>query len=208
MSLQDYIPVAIFALLSAITPGPNNILLMSQGVNFGVKPSLPAVFGIICGFSLMFAVIGLGMSGVFTAFPSLQLWVKIIGTGYLLYLAWLVAHSHSDMQTQRQTRPIGFVKGGLLQWVNGKAWIVVMGVVSAYTTAGNGADYYSQIAVITAIMFLTGFPSLLIWLYFGSVIKRFLTEDRHLKWFNYTMAGLLVLTVVPVMKEIVVQVLI
>lgn len=193
-------PVIVFAFLSAITPGPNNILLMSQGVNFGIKPSLPAVFGIICGFSLMFALIGLGMSGIFVTFPSLQLWVKVIGTGYLLYLAWLVAHSHSDMRTQAQARPIGFAKGALLQWVNGKAWIVVMGVISAYTTMG--ASYYQQIAVITVIMFLTGLPSLLVWLTFGSVIKRFLTQKHHLQWFNYAMAGLLVLTVLPVIKEI------
>lgn len=203
MSIASYLPVTTFALLSAITPGPNNILLMSQGANFGVKPSLPAVFGIICGFTLMFAVMGFGFSGVFNQFPSLQFWIKVIGTGYLLYLTWHVATSHSQIETKQQARPIGFIKGALLQIVNGKAWIVVMGVISAYTTMG--ANYNHQIMVITAIMFLTGLPSLLIWLMFGSMIKRFLTEKRHMKLFNYLMAGLLFLTVVPVIKEIAVE---
>lgn len=133
----------------------------------------------------------------------MQFWIKIIGTGYLLYLTWHVATSHSDIQTQEQARPIGFVKGALLQLVNGKVWIVVMGVISAYTTMG--ANYHHQIMVITAIMFLTGLPSLLIWLMFGSLIKRFLTKKSHMMMFNYTMAGLLFLTVVPVIKEIAVE---
>jgi threonine/homoserine/homoserine lactone efflux protein len=195
--------VVLFAVSSSVTPGPNNIMVMTSGVNFGVKKSLPLLTGICVGFTIMLLMVGLGFSELFEIFPSLHFIIKCIGVIYLLYLAYLIAGSSTSVESNHQTKPFTFMKGALFQWVNAKAWIVATGAIAAFTTTG--ASFLSQNLMIALTFFLVSFPCVGVWLLFGSVLKKVLNSERNKKYFNLVMSGLLVLSVLPVLGEIVDQ---
>lgn len=202
---MDYLVATVFFAVSAsVTPGPNNIMLMTSGVNFGVRKSLPLLTGICIGFALMILLIGLGFGQLFALFPDLHLIIKCLGTLYLLYLAWLIAKSGSVNSTNSQTKPLTFIKGALFQWVNGKAWVVATGAIAAFTTVGAG--YYGQSFTLALTFLLVAFPCAGVWLFFGTLLKQVLKSERYRRYFNYTMSALLVLSVAPVVKEITLQV--
>ncbi|MGF1754483.1 LysE family translocator [Vibrio makurazakiensis] len=199
---MDYLfAVVLFAVSSSVTPGPNNIMVMTSGVNFGVKKSLPLLTGICVGFTLMLLLVGLGFSQLFELFPSLHFIIKCIGVLYLLYLAYLIARSSGDVHSDQQSEPFSFMKGALFQWVNAKAWVVATGAIAAFTTVG--ANFFSQNVMIALIFFVVSFPCVGLWLAFGSMLKNVLNSASSRKWFNLVMSGLLVLSVIPVVSEIV-----
>ncbi|CZF84464.1 MULTISPECIES: LysE family translocator [Grimontia] len=198
---MDYlIAVTLFAISASATPGPNNLLLMSSGANFGVKKSLPLMCGICFGFALMLFLVGVGFGQIFQQFPELHFIIKCVGTAYLLYLAFLIARSGEIEESGAEAKPLTFMKGALFQWVNAKAWVVATGAIAAFTTLGAG--YYTQNLTIATTFFVVSFPSVGIWLLFGSALKRVLSSAARRKAFNYFMAILLVLSVVPVVLEI------
>ncbi|MGL5813715.1 MAG: LysE family translocator [Aeromonas sp.] len=198
---MDYLyAVVLFAISSSVTPGPNNLMVMSSGVNFGVRRSLPLLAGICVGFTLMLLLVGLGFGQLFTLFPSLHLVIKCVGTLYLLYLAWLIARSADELAGKGQARPLGFLKGALFQWVNAKAWVVATGAIAAFTSAGAG--FYEQNLTLALTFFIISFPSVGIWLLFGSVLKRWLAGERARRRFNQAMGALLALSVAPVVREL------
>ncbi len=184
--------VVLFAISASVTPGPNNIMVMSAGASVGIRKSLPLLMGICVGFTLMLLLVGLGFGQLFTRFPELHLFIKCAGTLYLLYLAWLIA------------RPFGFFKGALFQWVNAKAWVVATGAIAAFTSAGS--DPFEQHLVIALTFFIVSFPCVGLWLLCGSLLKRWLANDLARRRFNQVMAALLALSVVPVIREILIPV--
>jgi threonine/homoserine/homoserine lactone efflux protein len=203
-AVMDYLyAVVLFAISSSITPGPNNIMVMTSGLNFGVRRSLPLLAGICVGFAIMLLLVGLGFGQLFSLWPDLHLLIKVTGTLYLLYLAWLIARSAGMATGKEQQQPLSFIKGALFQWVNAKAWVVATGAIAAFTTVG--ASFYSQNLTIALTFFIVSFPSVGIWMLFGSLLNRWLQHDQARRWFNYTMALLLVLSVVPVLGELLTQ---
>ncbi|QSX36561.1 LysE family translocator [Shewanella sedimentimangrovi] len=178
-------------------------MVMTSGLNFGVKKSLPLLAGICLGFTLMLLLVGLGFAQLFAVFPGLHLLIKCVGTLYLLYLALLIARSAGEISAKHQSKPLTFMKGALFQWVNAKAWVVATGAIAAFTSAGAG--FYSQNMTIALIFFIVSFPSVGLWLVFGSLLKNWLGSERSRKGFNFAMAALLVLSVVPVVREILAQ---
>lgn len=204
--MEYLIAVMLFAISSSVTPGPNNILVMTSGVNFGIKKSLPLLSGICVGFTVMLLLVGFGFAQLFELFPQLHFIIKCIGTLYLLYLAWLIAKSAGAMDTNTtnsQSEPLSFMKGALFQWINAKAWVVSTGAIAAFTTLES--NFYSQNLTIALTFLLVSFPCVGIWLLFGSMLKKLLKSQRNMRWFNYSMSGLLVLSVVPVINEIIIQ---
>lgn len=201
--MDYFLAVALFAISSSVTPGPNNIMVMTSGVNFGVQKSLPLLLGICIGFSLMLLVVGFGFAQLFTHYPMLHFIIKCIGVGYLLYLAWLIAKSSSELKSDTQTKPFSFIKGALFQWVNAKAWIVATGAIAAFTSSGG--DLVSQQMIISLTFFFVSFPCVGVWLLFGSLLQNALNSAAQRRVFNLSMAGLLVLSVLPVMHEIITQ---
>lgn len=198
---MDYLfAVVLFAVSASVTPGPNNIMVMTFGVNFGVKKSLPLLVGICVGFTVMLLPVGLGFSQLFELFPNLHFIIKCVGVLYLLYLAYLIARSAGDVDSDKQTEPFSFIKGALFQWVNAKAWVVATGAIAAFTTAG--ASFFTQNILIAMTFFVVSFPCVGVWLAFGSLLKNVLNSPKSRKWFNFIMSGLLVLSVVPVLGEI------
>lgn len=198
---MDYLyAVVLFAISSSVTPGPNNIMVMSAGANFGIRRSLPLLAGICVGFAIMLLLVGLGFGQLFTLFPDLHLIIKCVGTLYLLYLAWLIARSSDELAGAPQAKPLGFLKGALFQWVNAKAWVVATGAIAAFTSAGVG--FYQQNLTIALTFFVVSFPSVGAWLLFGTLLKRWLTSPRARRNFNHAMGALLALSVLPVVSEI------
>ena len=198
---MDYLyAVVLFAISASVTPGPNNIMVMSAGANFGFRRSLPLLMGICVGFTLMLLLVGLGFGQLFTLFPSLHRVIKCVGTLYLLYLAWLIARSADEVTGDASARPLGFLKGALFQWVNAKAWVVATGAIAAFTSAG--ADFHQQNLTIALTFFIVSFPCVGLWLLCGTLLKLWLTHALARRRFNYAMATLLALSVVPVIQEI------
>lgn len=198
---MDYLfAVVLFAVSSSVTPGPNNIMVMTSGLNFGVKKSLPLLTGICVGFTVMLLLVGFGFSQLFELFPSLHFLIKCAGVAYLLYLAYLIARSAGEVESGEQSKPLSFMKGALFQWVNGKAWVVATGAIAAFTTVG--ANFFSQNLMIATTFFLVSFPCVGVWLMFGSLLKNVLNSAKSRMVFNYIMSGLLVLSVAPVVSEI------
>lgn len=201
---MDYLlAVILFAVSSSVTPGPNNIMVMTSGVNFGIRKSLPLLTGICVGFTIMLLLVGIGFAQLFEMFPNLHFIIKCVGTFYLLYLAWLITKSAGSINSGSQSQPLSFMKGALFQWVNAKAWVIATGAVAAFTTVGS--SFYTQNFTIAAVFFFVSFPSVGIWLLFGSMLKKMLKSEQNRRWFNYSMAGLLVVSVIPVIKEITIQ---
>ncbi|MCG9732061.1 LysE family translocator [Shewanella sp. Isolate13] len=187
--------IALFAFSSGITPGPNNIMLMSSGVNFGVKRSIPHLSGICIGFPAMVLAIGLGLSTVFQAYPLLHVIIKYVGIAYLLYLAWLIANSSTKMNGKETANPLSFIQAAAFQWVNPKAWVMGIGAVATFTTMSQALT--PQVMTISLVFFAVAVPSAFIWLGFGVALKRILKKPKQQKIFNVTMALLLVLSILP-----------
>lgn len=193
--MELILTIALFAFSSGITPGPNNIMLMSSGVNFGVKRSLPHLFGICIGFPAMVLAIGLGLSAVFQHFPVLHTVIKYVGICYMLYLAWLIANSSAKMNSKQTPSPLTFIQAAAFQWVNPKAWIMGIGAVAAFTSMSQ--TLAPQVLTIALVFFFVALPSAFIWLGFGVALKRILKNQKQQKIFNVTMALLLVLSILP-----------
>jgi len=178
-------------------------MVMTSGVNFGIKKSLPLLFGICMGFTLMLLLVGLGIGQLFELLPELHLVIKCLGTLYLLYLAWKITKSNSLSSSEIQAVPFTFINGALFQWVNAKAWVVATGAIAAFTVIG--ADFYMQNLVLAATFLIISLPCVGTWLVFGTILRKLLSTQKHQVVFNYFMSILLVLAVAPVVLEITTQ---
>jgi threonine/homoserine/homoserine lactone efflux protein len=179
----------------AITPGPNNVMLTASGVNFGFRRTLPHMLGVVLGFPAMVLAVGLGLGGLFEAYPQIHAVLKYIGITYLLWLAWKIANAGRTEDTGAEAAPLNFLQAAGFQWVNPKAWIAVVGAIATYTTLqGNVIQEVLLIAIVFAFVTL---PSVAIWTLFGTAIRRLLKSNRARTLFNRSMATLLVASLVP-----------
>lgn len=191
--MDYYLAVLTFTFVGAITPGPNNIMLMTSGLNHGVQRSIPHYLGISLGFPVMAAAVGLGMGMIFTAYPALHRVVAIAGAIYLLYLAWKIANAGNPKARRNLQQPLTFIQAASFQWVNPKAWAIAIGAISAFTIPENVAK---SIGFIVVAYLLSGFLCMGIWLKLGTSLRTFL-HGRRVQYFNRAMAVLLVLSVMP-----------
>lgn len=193
--MELIIAIALFAFSSGITPGPNNIMLMTSGVNFGIKRSLPHLMGISLGFPTMILAIGLGLSAVFQTYPIIHQLIKIIGIIYLLYLSWLIANSSSKLEGKSVAKPLSFIQAAAFQWVNPKGWIMAVGAIATFTSVQQ--ELTAQVITIATVFLCVAFPCAIVWLGFGVALKRLLKNERQQKVFNISMAVLLVASIIP-----------
>ena len=195
-----FFAVLFFAVSTTVTPGPNNVMIMSSGVNYGIKASVPHWLGICLGFPLMVLLVGLGFGVVFERYPHLHQLIKVLGVAYLLWLAWRIASAEPIAIEQGKSKPFSFIQAALFQWVNGKAWVMASGAVAAFTSVGG--IYWLEVSIITLAFLLVAFPCVGVWLVFGAALRKILTKAVFQRAFNITMAIILLLSVVPVMLEI------
>jgi threonine/homoserine/homoserine lactone efflux protein len=185
-----------FAAGMSFTPGPNNTLVTSSGASFGFRRSLPLLLGIVVGFTLMVAIVGLGATRLFQALPVLHKVLKVAGSAYLLWLAWRIARADRAGPAGARTRPLSFVEATAFQWINPKGWVFAAGALSAFTSVGGGP--VAEVALITAVLGIACLAGITTWCAFGVAIGRLLSSDRARAVFNWSMAGLLALSVVAV----------
>ncbi|HBN88032.1 MULTISPECIES: LysE family translocator [Rheinheimera] len=195
-----FLAVLFFAFSTTITPGPNNVMIMSSGMNYGIRASLPHLAGICLGFPLMVLLVGLGFGVVFERYPNLHQLIKVLGIAYLIWLAWHIAVAEPKSIAQGKSKPFSFIQAALFQWVNGKAWVMASGAVAAFTSVGG--IYWIEVSVISAAFLLVAFPCVGLWLVCGSALRKILTQPLFQRIFNITMAIILVLSIVPVLMEV------
>jgi threonine/homoserine/homoserine lactone efflux protein len=196
--METLVPYILYCIAMSGTPGPNNVMVMASGVNYGYRRTLPHIFGINIGFSLMLGIVALGLGAAFLAEPRLQLLLKIVGVAYMLWLAWKIATASGIAEGQAGGRPMTFLEGAAFQWVNVKAWFMVMGAISVYAPAG--FTPLQKALYLGGIMLIAGSPPTHIWTLFGVGIRRFLQNPKALRAFNITMALLLVLSLFPMLR--------
>jgi threonine/homoserine/homoserine lactone efflux protein len=182
-----------------ITPGPNNVLVASSGVNFGFRATVPHILGITIGYPVMLLIVGLGLAKIFIAIPLTHLVLKYVSIVYLLYLAWSIARSAAISEAQKIYKPMTFMQGAAFQWVNVKGWVAALSAVTTYTAVNSTLPL--QIAALATLATIITLVSVSSWTFFGAVLRRFLYTERRRRWFNYSMAALLVISIVPVFWE-------
>ncbi|MEO0676355.1 MAG: LysE family translocator [Pseudomonadota bacterium] len=197
MSLELTFALLTFAFASSITPGPNNMMLMASGANFGMARSVPHLAGIAVGFAVMITLVGFGLAQLFELFPVLHTVLKVAAALYMTYLAWKIATAAPKIDAPEEAgRPFTFLQAALFQWVNPKAWAMALTVVSVYMPETLGI----LAPVIVALLFqIPGVPCMVAWAVLGVAMRRFLTTAGRLRLFNGTMGALLVLSVWPIL---------
>jgi threonine/homoserine/homoserine lactone efflux protein len=189
----------IFALVMFFTPGPNNIMLLSSGLTYGFRRTIPHIAGIAIGFAFMVGAVGLGLGTVFLAYPILQSILKYAGAAYLIYLAAMIAFSGPAKPGEGDGRgPMTFWGAAMFQWINAKGWVIVIGTITAYSAI---AQFPLNIAVQTLISLLVGTGSTVVWALFGAAMQPVLTSERLVRAFNILMAVLLLASLYPVFMD-------
>ena len=191
-------PLALFALVSSITPGPNNVMLASSGLNFGFRRSMPHLLGVNLGFTLMIFLVGIGLGSVFQQVPELYTVLKYAGAAYLLYLAWKIANSGGMEDGAVSGKPMTFLQAAAFQWVNPKAWVMAVGVIATYTPQ---AGFFANLVIATVVCGIVNLPSIGVWVTFGTALRRVLHKPWAIRAFNISMALLLVASLYPVALE-------
>ena len=199
MSHSLLIAFVIFATVMFFTPGPNNVMLLSSGLTYGFRRTLPHVAGITIGFAFMVGVVGLGLGTVFITYPVLQTILKYAGAAYLIYLAAAIAMSGPVTPEQDNARgPMTFWGAAMFQWINVKGWVMVIGTITAYAGI---ASFPWNIAIQTALSLLLGVVACSTWAVFGSALRPLLTSRRTIRAFNIVMAVLLLASLYPVFMD-------
>lgn len=196
MPAETLAALFIFALTSSITPGPNNMMLLASGVNFGFRRTIPHLLGIELGFGLLLLLVGFGVGAVFSAEPRLYLVLKVVGGAYLLWIAWQIGTTRKMADTKEGARPLSFLQAALFQFVNPKAWVMAAGAVAAYQQPGSFVR--DSLLIVLAFMSV-GIFCTCAWAGFGTGLKGWLSDPGRLKWFNIGMAALLVASLWPIL---------
>jgi len=198
MTLGLVTAIVAFAFVSSITPGPNNMMLMASGANFGVRASLPHMAGVSLGFGVMVLIVGWGLAGIISALPWLYGVLRWLGAAYLLYLAFKIATAHGVGSKAVGSKPMTFLQAAAFQWVNPKAWAIALGAVTTYAAKDR---LILDVALITLLITVVTVPCVSIWAVFGVGVKRFLNRPGSMRAFNIGMALLLVASLYPLFTE-------
>ena len=196
--METLLPYILYCITMSGTPGPNNAMVMASGANFGLRRTQPHIWGINIGFSLMMFLLALGLGTVFLAEPRLLLVLKVVGVAYMLWLAYKIATANGMGDAAGGGQPLSFLKAAAFQWVNPKAWMMIVGAISVYGPAGYSP--LEKAVYLSLIMLVAGAPPTQVWAAFGVGIRRFLQNSKALRIFNISMALLLVLSLIPMLR--------
>lgn len=208
MTLEQWWGAALFMLVSSVTPGPNNTMLMASGVHFGFRRTLAHLMGVQLGFGFMVVAVGLGLHTVLAQFPAFYDLVRFAGAAYMVWMAWSLASARPHVavlaalddglhSAQDEAKPLGFWGAVLFQWVNPKAWVMAVTIMSAYVPPGAGL---LQIAPLGMLYVALGFPCSSVWVGFGSALRSYLQDPFRMRVFNCSMAAALLLSLYPMLS--------
>ena len=189
----DLTALMIFMFAAAFTPGPNNLLSSYSGFNFGIKKTLPLIYGVTFGFPILVIVINSGLIIFFKKFPALQEIIKILGSIFILYFAYKIALSKSNKE-QEIKNPAKFINMFFFQFINPKAVLFAIIVVSTFINAKENFIRDTIIVLSVAISF--SFVSIFSWCLLGKFLRKFATNKKFIQAFNYVMSFLLIVCVI------------
>jgi len=198
MSPALFAGLLVFAAVSCITPGPNNLMMMASGHVFGLKRTLPHMAGVVLGFGVMTVAVGLGLAEVLKTSPVLFTVLRWAAAAYILYIAWRMVTAKGPGVAVADERPMSFLGAVAFQWINPKAWVMALGAVGTYAEHDR---FQADVVLISVVFMLVNTPSAFIWTGFGAAIRRWFKKPGHLKAFNWTMAALLVASLYPLVME-------
>ena len=189
----EILSIALFWFVTAYTPGPNNVVASYSGFNFGIAKTIPHILGVTLGFTSLVLFLSIGLINIFKLFPTIQIVMRYLGTLFLIYLAYKIAFSETTNETKKEN-PVKFIETFLFQYLNPKGVTVAIIVVSTYVELGeNYINYATQIVILA---FLFSITSITLWTFVGKFLRKFATNDKFIKYFNYAMSVLLLLSII------------
>ncbi len=194
MTYEVLAGLSLFAFVSSVTPGPNNLMLMASGANFGFRRTIPHMLGIGIGFTVMIVLVGLGLIQVFDFYPITHVILKTVSILYLLWLSWKIANAAAPGSESGSGTPMTFLQAAAFQWVNPKAWTMALTAISLYAPDKT----ISAILMVALVFGIINLPCVSVWTVLGQQVRRLLTNVRRLRIFNWTMAATLVASLLPV----------
>ena len=189
----DIVSIALFWFVTAYTPGPNNVVASYSGFNFGIIKTIPHILGVTLGFTSLVLFLIIGLINVFKLFPIIQVVMKYLGTLFLIYLAYKIATSNTSDNTKKEN-PVKFIETFFFQYLNPKGVTVAIIVVSTYVELGENYINYATQVVSLALLFSS--TSITLWTFIGKFLRKFATNEKFIKYFNYAMSGLLLLSII------------
>jgi len=188
----------LFAFVAGVTPGPNNLMLMASGVNFGLRRTLPHLAGVCLGFPAMVALVGFGLDAIFRTFPGFLTALRYVSVAYMLWLTYKIATAGPVHEEGAGKRPLGFFGAAAFQWVNPKGWVMAVSALTSYTVM---ADYAHSAGIVVLVFLLIALPASGVWMLAGNAMRPLLSNPKRVRPFNLTMAALLLASIVPVVFE-------
>jgi threonine/homoserine/homoserine lactone efflux protein len=198
MRFEILYALIVFCFVSAITPGPNNLMLLASGVNFGFQRTIPHMMGVDLGFALMVGLVGVGLDVAFSRFPALLPAMRYAGAAYMLWLAARLALAGPIGDAEQRGSPLSFLAAAAFQWINPKAWAIAVSALTAYAVS---EDYTRSVAIVAVVFGLVTAPCIALWVLFGTAMRRVLSNPRFVRPFNIAMAALLIASIIPVLAE-------
>ena len=189
----EILSISLFWFVTAYTPGPNNVVASYSGFNFGITKTIPHILGVTFGFTSLVLFLSIGLINIFKLFPIIQIVMRYLGTLFLIYLSYKIAFSATSDETKKEN-PVKFIETFFFQYLNPKGVTVAIIVVSTYVELGE--NYFNYATQIVALAFLFSITSITLWTFVGKFLRKFATNDKFIKYFNYAMSVLLLLSII------------
>ena len=189
----EILSMALFWIVAAYTPGPNNVIASYSGFNFGIKKTLPHIFGVALGFTFLIFLLTIGLVNVFKIFPIIQVSLKYLGSIFLVYLAYKIYFSKID-SGKKNENPVKFIETFLFQFLNPKG--VLIGIIIVSTYVEHGENYLKYATQVILFAFLVSLSSITFWTFVGKYLRKFATNEKFIKYFNCVMSLLLLLSII------------
>ena len=189
----EFLSMALFWIVAAYTPGPNNVVASYSGFNFGIKKTIPHIFGVTFGFTFLVIALTLGLVNIFKLFPIIQNVLKYLGSFFLIYLAYKISFSKLSSE-KRSENPISFFDTFIFQFLNPKG--VLIGIIIVSTYVEYGENYISYATQVILFAFIISLSSITFWTFLGKYLRKFATNEKFIKYFNYVMSGFLLLSII------------
>ncbi len=189
----ELLSMSLFMLVTSCSPGPNNIVASYSAFNYGITKTIPHMFGVIFGFTTLVAVINFGLINIFKMFPTIQEVLKYTGSIFLVYLAYKIAFSKSNLNDAAEN-PVKFIETFFFQFLNPKGVIVAIIIVSTYVDSGE--NFFNHSFWVLSTSFFFACFSISFWTLVGKFLRKFATNEKFIKRFNYVMSLLLLTCII------------
>ncbi len=193
------VPLIFFSIAAAFTPGPNNIIGSYSGFNFGIKKSIPLILGVTFGYTILIIIAAGGLNIIFNAYPILKIIIKILGSFFLIYLAYKISFQNK-IREKTIKNPVKFFDTFVFQFINPKGVFAAITSISLFVELGDNYLFHS-IVVIT-VSFFCAITSITSWCLLGKFLRRFAKNKKFIQRFNYTMSFSLIVCVILIYLKI------